>query len=145
MGPYRFFNILRVMTAILRAGLRWPVLALLLLSWAAPAMAHDAPPAQKEAPAQVRELPDLLSDPAVRKLLALRAHPDVRDWLQQQHAAPAAGPAAAPDTTTCADIANHVATMRQHLQALAAALPTVPAEFERAGMTLSIELKETGL
>jgi small-conductance mechanosensitive channel len=144
MGHYRIFNTLRLMTAI-RAGLCWSAVALLLVSWSVPALAQKAPPAQKEAPTQVRELNDLLADPAVRKLLALLTDPGVRDWLQQYAAAQAAGPAAAPETTTWVDIANRMGTLRQHLQTLAAAVPTVPAELERASTILSTELEKTGL
>jgi len=111
------------------------LLLLLSCAAAAPAMAQDAPAAQKDTPPQVRELLDLLADPAVR------------DWLDKQRAAQAAAPTApaGPETTTSGDIASRVAKIREHLQALAAALPTVPAEFERAGIILSLEFEETGL
>jgi moderate conductance mechanosensitive channel len=134
MSCYRLCNALGVVTAILRVGLRWGALAL-LLSCVAPAMAQDAPPAQKETPPQVRELLDLLADPAVR------------DWLQQQHAAQAAAPAApaGPEMTPSSMLADRVAAIRQHLQMLAAALPTLPDEFERAGIILSLEFEENGV
>ncbi len=109
---------------------------LLLLSCmaAAPALAQDAPPAQKETPPQVRELVDLLADPAVR------------DWLQQQHAAQAAAAApAGPEMTPSGMLADRLAAIRQHLQMLAAALPTLPDEFQRAGIILSLEFEENGV
>jgi moderate conductance mechanosensitive channel len=119
------------LTVLLRRG----ALALLLLSFAvAPALAQDAPAAQKDTPPQVRELLDLLADPAVR------------DWLQQQHAAQAAAATpAGPETTPSSLLADRVAAIRQHLQTLAAALPTLPAEFEHAGIILSLEFEESGV
>src|SRR5262245_12850943 len=140
MTSYRLPTTLRAMTEFLRNrgvldALRWCAATLVLVSWlGAPALAQDVPVAQKDTPPKVRELLDLLADPAVR------------DWIQQQHAAAqAAAPAAAPDTTTSGYMANRVGRIREHLQGLAAALPTVPAEFERAGIILSLEFEETGL
>lgn len=110
----------------------WSI-ALLLFGTGA-AFAQDAPPAQKETPPQVRELLDLLADPAVR------------DWLQQQHAAQAVAAApAAVEETPSGLLAERIAGIRQHLQALAAALPTLPDEFERAGIILSLEFEEHGI
>src|SRR5215470_18292783 len=98
MSHNRLCNALSVVTAILRAGRRWGAVALLLLSCTTPTLAQDAPAAQKETPPKVRELLDLLADPAVR------------DWIQRQHAAAqAAAPAAAPDTTTSGYMADRVA------------------------------------
>lgn len=111
-------------------------IALLFLSCAAaaPAWAQDAPAAQKDTPPQVRQLLDLLADPAVR------------DWLQQQHAAQAAAAAPADvETTPSSLLADRVAAIHQHLQTLAAALPTLPDEFERAWIILSLEFEEHGL
>jgi small-conductance mechanosensitive channel len=124
MSHYRLPTALAVVTGLL----------LLLLS-AAPAMAQDAPAAQKDTPPQVRALLDLLADPAVR------------DWLQQQHAAQAAPPAASagPEMTPSGELANRLEAIRQHLHTLAAALPTVPDEFERAWIILSLEFQENGL
>jgi small-conductance mechanosensitive channel len=135
MNCYRLCNAFGVVTEILRVGLRWGALALLLLSCVAPAVAQDAPPAQKETPPQVRELLDLLADPAVR------------DWLTQQRAAQtAAAPVpAGPEVTPSGYLASRLANIRQHLHALVAALPTLPAEFERAGIILSLEFEEQGL
>src|SRR5262249_6257482 len=81
---------------------------------------------------------------AVRKLLVVLADPAVRDWLRQQHAVQAAAPAVS-DTTASSYIANRVATVREHVQALVAALPTGPVEFERVGTILSLAVAETGL
>jgi small-conductance mechanosensitive channel len=141
MSLYRLSTALVAMAASprVRAALefaRQGAIVLLLLSCAAatPALAQDAPAAQKDTPPQVRQLLDLLADPAVR------------DWLQQQHAAQAAAATpAAPETTPSSLLADRVATIRQHLQMLAAALPTLPAEFERAWIILSLEFEENGI
>jgi small-conductance mechanosensitive channel len=88
-----------------------------------------------EPPPKVRELLDLLADPAVR------------DWLSQQQAAQAA-PAPAPsgpEMTPSGHLAARLAAIRRHLHGLGAALPTLPAEFERAGIILSLEFQEQGL
>jgi small-conductance mechanosensitive channel len=123
---------LRVRVAIDLLG-RCAIPLLLLSCAAAPALAQDAPEAHKETPPQVRELLDLLAEPAVR------------DWLQQQHAAQAAAAPARPEMTPSRMIAARMAAIRQHLQMLAAALPTVPDEFQRAGISLSLEFEEYGV
>ena len=85
--------------------------------------------------------------PRVRALLDLLADPTVRDWIEQQHAAHAAPPAApaSPEMTPSSMLADRVAAIRQHLQMLAAALPTLPEEFQRAGIILSLEFEENGV
>jgi small-conductance mechanosensitive channel len=125
---------LRVRAAIDFLG-RYAIPLLLLSCAAAPALAQDAPASHKDTPPQVRELLDLLADPVVR------------DWLQQQHTAQAAAPAApaSPEMTPSRMIAARMAAIRQHLQTLAAALPTVPDEFQRAGIILSLEFEEHGV
>jgi small-conductance mechanosensitive channel len=141
MSRCRLSGAVAVMTRFLRRRVALSLLRhafpLLLLSFAAaaPAPAQDAPAAPGDTPPQVRELLDLLADPAVR------------DWLQQQHAAQAAAPAApaGPTATPSGAIANRVAEIRAHLRGLVAALPTLPAEFESAGIILSLEFEETGL
>jgi small-conductance mechanosensitive channel len=108
-------------------------LALALCCGAALAQSTTLP---ADAPPKVRELLDLLADPAVR------------DWLSQQQQAAqteAAPKPAAPQTTPSGHLANRLAEIRQHLHALAAALPALPAEFERAWIILSLEFQEQGL
>ena len=127
-------GVLRVRAAIDLLG-RYAIPLLLLSCAAAPALAQDAPESHKDTPPQVRELLDLLADPVVR------------DWLQQQHTAQAAAPTApaSPEMTPSRMIAARMAAIRQHLQTLAAALPTVPDEFQRAGIILSLEFEEHGV
>lgn len=108
------------------------VIALVLCPGAALAQGAAQP---ADTPPQVRELLDLLADPAVR------------DWLAKQQAAQAAATPspAGPEMTPSGHLASRLTAIRQHLRALAAALPTVPAEFERAGIILSLEFQERGL
>src|SRR5262245_16218346 len=135
MSHYRLCGVFGVEPALLPAGVRWLTLALLFLLCAAPALAQDAPTAEKDTPPQVRQLLHLLADPAVR------------DWLNAQQAAKtAAAPApAGPEMTPSGHLATRLAAIRQHLHGLAAALPTLPAEFERAGIIPSLEFQEQGL
>ncbi len=108
-------------------------LALLLCASAALAQGTAAP---ADTSPKVRELLDLLADPAVR------------DWLTQQQAAQAATAApapAGPEATPSGHLANRLAAIRQHIHALATALPSLPAEFKRAGIILSLEFEEQGL
>jgi moderate conductance mechanosensitive channel len=95
-----------------------------------PALAQAPPPSPP--PAQVQEFMRLLDDPAVRS------------WLDQARQAPApalqpSGPVAAED-----DLAARLAAARQHVRAVAAAIPAFPAEARRASDRLLVEMNERG-
>ncbi len=112
-------------------------LALMAMALAAPAAAQDGATAGAPPP-QVNELLELLADPGVQ------------DWLTKQRIAAAPAPATEPTATEPESMPSHLvagrlATIRQHLRALAAALPTLPAEIERAGIILQLEFQEHGL
>ncbi len=97
-----------------------------------PSHAQSSPPAAGEpTPAKVKELLDLLADPAVR------------DWLVKQRATPAPPPTA--ETPSAPSMRERVAGVREHLATLAAAVPTVPDQLHRAASTLMLELNEQGL
>ncbi len=123
--------------AIRTAALALVVALAALMAAVRPAPAQPAP--AEPTPAKVKELLDLLADPGVR------------DWLaKQQHARPAPAPAAPPTTTptTAAQppsLGARMASVREHLATLAAAVPTVPEELARAGNILGLELEEHGL
>ena len=108
------------------------VAALLLTALPTESRAQPAStPPTEQAPPKVKELLDLLADPAVR------------DWLARHRTA-------APQATTAAEtpsmsLGARVAHVREHLGKLAAAVPTVPDELERAGGILMLELEEQGL
>jgi small-conductance mechanosensitive channel len=104
------------------------------------ALAQDATPAAAP-PAKVQELLQLLDDPSVREWLSQHQ----TGTAAQQPAAPTAEPAAAAEMGPSNYFANRVAAMRAHISALVAALPKLPAEFERAGIILSLEFQERGL
>jgi small-conductance mechanosensitive channel len=115
------------------------LVAMLLLLPQLAAEAAGAGPATKEqdaTPPKVHELLDILTDPAVQT------------WLARQRAGAAANTEPAPaseEGTVAGHFAGRVAAIREHMAALAAAAPQLPAEFERAGATLFAELQDRGL
>src|SRR5712672_2006360 len=90
---------------------------------------HAASPPAAEQPAKIRELLDLLGDP------------QVQDWIKAQQAAKAAEPAAAPSTPAKSPdlLASRLTAIRDHFAGLAAIIPQMPAEFQRAGDELVAE------
>ncbi|TXL69138.1 mechanosensitive ion channel family protein [Vineibacter terrae] len=115
--------------AIRTATLALVVALAALAGGAQPAPAQPAP--AEPTPAKVKELLDLLADPGVR------------DWLaKQQHARPAP---AAPPATAQPSLGARMASVREHLATLAAAVPTVPDELARASNILGLEFEEHGL
>ncbi len=118
----------------------WLFVAAIVLAAAmsVPVIAQEAAPAA-EPPAKVQELLKLLDDPAVR------------EWLAQHQAGTAAAqpttPAAPPEQEMGASsyFAGRIAAIREHISALVAALPKLPAELERAGIILGLEFQERGL
>ncbi len=112
--------------------------AVLAATVSVPVIAQEAAPAA-EPPAKVQELLKLLDDPAVR------------DWLAQQKAGAAAAepaPPAAPAEQAMGPssyFAGRVAAIREHMNALVAALPNLPAEIAGAGRRLAAEFQERGL
>ena len=90
---------------------------------------------------------------AVRDLLRLLDDPGVRGWLEQQRAnatAPATATAppeaaGAPSAAASDQLAGRLEAVRAHLHSVAAAVPRLPAEIERASSLLLGEMKERGL
>ena len=123
------------------------IAAFLCLGFARHSLADDTAPAAGAPPAKVQELLKLLDDPAVR------------DWLTQHRGAaaqPASPPAAASppaedaspadsSMTASGYFAMRLAAIRQHLGGLVAAVPTLPHEFERCFIILSLEFQQYGL
>jgi len=101
---------------------------ILWTSLSTPSHAQSSPTADGTPP-KVKELIDLLGDPGVR------------DWLAKQRSVATAPPAETPSISFSARIAS----VREHLAALAAAVPTVPEQLERASGILMLELDEQGL
>ena len=105
------------------------LLALLILvglSWAAMAQAPSP------SPEQIRELSELLRDPAIQA------------WLQAQAEAPPASTEAASPSMQ-ATMASRIEAMRAFLLQLAAQLPQLPSELGRAWLILSLEFEQQGL
>jgi small-conductance mechanosensitive channel len=98
-------------------------------------LAQESAPSA-EPPAKVQELLQLLDDPAIR------------DWLAQQRAGAAAAQPAPPaekEMGASSYFAGRIAAIREHMTALAAALPNLPAEIAAAGRRLADEFQERGL
>mgnify|MGYP005849943113 CR=1 FL=1 len=120
-----------VRAAVLRMAALCAIFALLLLwglSGSRTAYGQSEP--QKGAP-----------PPQVEQLLRLLQDPAVRAWIdqQQRRAAPPAG--AAPPPMASEMMTERIASLRQHLASLAAAVPRLPDEFRSAGNRLLDELQ----
>ncbi|HVR67820.1 MAG TPA: mechanosensitive ion channel family protein [Verrucomicrobiae bacterium] len=118
----------------------WLFVAAIVLAAAVsvPVVAQEAAPAA-EPPAKVQELLKLLDDPAVR------------EWLAQHQSDTSAAQPTPPNAPAeeamgpSSYFAGRVAAIREHMAGLVAALPTLPDEFERAGIILGLEFQERGL
>ena len=112
------------------------LVALLLI--ALPTAGMAAPPAAEPTPEQVRSLLQLLSDPVVKT------------WIAREIQAPAAdAPAATPARPSVeAEAATYfeagLATLKQRLETLAAAVPQMPADLLAAEQRLVAELEASG-
>jgi moderate conductance mechanosensitive channel len=88
------------------------------------------------------------TSPQIAELLALLADPKVREWLEGQSAAAAShNNKPAPDAET--NSVSHyfdarVGATREHIAALAAAVPDLPNQFERAVGLLQAEIPTRG-
>jgi small-conductance mechanosensitive channel len=89
--------------------------------------------ASMDEPAKIRQLVEILADPAVQ------------DWLKKQQKAESA-PATSPVETSSliAFSGERIAAIREHFIALTAALPLLPAEFSQAGVNLTADLGGRG-
>ncbi|WP_445500506.1 mechanosensitive ion channel domain-containing protein [Microvirga sp. G4-2] len=100
-----------------------------------PAWAQTTP-APTAPPPQIQELLRLLNDPATRT------------WIDQQRqtaAPPNDATPQQPQAMTSEVLAARIVAFRAHVAALAAALPRLPHEFQRAGALLSQELQSRSL
>ena len=117
----------------------WRYLSILLLCsgllLSAPSIAKEAP---SPAASQASELP-----PKVREFVGLMDDPQVRAWLTKQIAAtPAPAPSPEkPDDEINAFVA-HLDLIRAHFAALAAVVPTLPAQFEQAARVAAGEIEQ---
>jgi small-conductance mechanosensitive channel len=82
----------------------------------------------------------------VDEFIALLADPQVQKWLEQQHAAEASHKAAPdPETDSVSDyFHSRIRATREHIVALASALPDLPNQFERGVGLLQAEIPRRG-
>jgi len=82
----------------------------------------------------------------VHDLLTLLADPKVQDWLEQQGKAKAAAESGqeTADTSISHVFDVHLGAIREHIVALAAALPDLPNQFERAEAHVQADLGDRG-
>ena len=97
-------------------------------------------------PPQIAELTALLADPKNRLLLTLLADPTVQKWLEKQGLpkAAAAREHDQSDESVSDYFDSRVRATREHLVALASALPDLPNQFERARGLLQAEIPRRG-
>src|SRR5271167_2789032 len=86
------------------------------------------------------------TSPAVAEFIALLGDPKVQKWLEEQHAAEVS-PKPAPDaeTDSVSDyFDSRIRGTREHITALASALPDLPNQFERGIGLLQAEIPRRG-
>jgi moderate conductance mechanosensitive channel len=114
------------------------ILSAALLSGAA-AATHKGPGGSSSASE------DEATSPQVAEFIALLGDPKVQKWLEeQQHAAKASQKPAPHEETVSEYIDSRVGATREHIGALAAALPDLPNQFEQAVGLLRAEIPTRG-
>jgi moderate conductance mechanosensitive channel len=86
----------------------------------------------------------------IDKLIELLSDPDVKAWLAAQDAKPATPPpateaGAAQSAMAPATISSGLDVIRAHIRGMVDAVPTLPAQFERAWVILGLEFEDEGL
>ncbi|MBB4003093.1 mechanosensitive ion channel domain-containing protein [Aurantimonas endophytica] len=122
-----------VLTRIMQGGCRWAVLLVSLWVFAG-TTAAAAQPATTAAPPPAATV--ATEPPKVDQLLKLLDDPEVRSWLETR-AAPAAVP---QDDSIATVIGEWEALYRVRLADLIAAVPRIPAEFERAAAIVASDV-----
>ncbi|MBV8091978.1 MAG: hypothetical protein JO110_01850, partial [Acetobacteraceae bacterium] len=89
---------------------------------------------------------DEATSPKIHEFLTLLADPKVQEWLEKQGAAKAGAgsPSDSAEVSVSQELDSHLTAMREHMVALAAALPNLPDEFARASRHVSAELGQGG-
>jgi moderate conductance mechanosensitive channel len=102
---------------------------------ATPTGNHGTPSASGEA----------VTPPEIAEFIALLADPKVQKWLEQQHVAAEAARKPAPQAESVSQsIDSLVGATREHVAALATALPDLPNQFERAIELLQADIPTRG-
>jgi small-conductance mechanosensitive channel len=85
------------------------------------------------------------TSPQVAEFMALLADPKVRDWLEKQGAVGASHNKPAPEAESVSEyVDSRIGATREHLAALAAAVPDLPNQFERGVGLLQAEIPSRG-
>jgi small-conductance mechanosensitive channel len=115
--------------AALSLGRLWTLLgaALIFIHSVAPLGAQTAPPQEK-----IDRLIELLSDP------------QIKTWLEERSKAPP-DPAPEAQESGIPTLSTIIASIRNHIQKRRAAIPTIPAQFERMRNILAVEFQEEGV
>jgi moderate conductance mechanosensitive channel len=121
----------------LRLIRRFLAAALIAAAFAAPAAAKSGP--AKPAPATAQAAPA-----QVRALLLLLADPSVQKWLEEEGVAVAAPAKPSKPEPMSQMMASHLGGIRQHIVALVAAAPSLPAGFSQATLRLESDFAGRG-
>lgn len=129
----------------MRSGMMVVCACLLALAVAGPVRAQVSGAGAGEGAARAA-----LTPPQVESFLDLLADPSVRLWLETQAGTLQGGSAdtATGDeasSATALGIADRMSHVRQHIQDMVRAVPTLGEELERAGVILLLELEQRGL
>src|SRR5262249_2153174 len=83
----------------------------------------------------------------IDKLIELLSDPDVQAWLAPQDAKLPPPPPAhpAPNAMAPAERSSALDRIRDHMREMAAAIPTLPAQFDRAWTILGLEFEDEGV
>ena len=85
------------------------------------------------------------TSPQIAEFMALLADPKVRDWLEKQGAVEASHNKPAPEAESVSEyVDSRIGATREHLAALAAAVPDLPNQFERGVGLLQAEIPTRG-
>src|SRR5262249_23756559 len=102
-------------------------------------------PAATEPPPQVQSLLKLLDDPVVRQWLERQRATEVTTSIPPPSSTAQGQPMEAADGMAMNYFVTRITHVRGHIAGLAAALPDLPAEFNRAFVILQLEFQERGL
>ena len=80
----------------------------------------------------------------IQELMTLLADPKVRDWLEQETKAEAASERAATEESVSQALDGRLAAIREHLAALAGAVPDLPNQFWQGRARVTADLGENG-
>src|ERR1700739_3245794 len=99
---------------------------------ATPQKAPNPSTSEEASPKQIQELAILLADPKVR------------NWLEQQAKAEAASERAGTEESVSQALDSRLAAIREHIVALAGAVPDLPNQYERGHDLVTADLGEHG-